>query len=906
MSDPRGSNFRLHALVAALAALPAGSLLAQDAATPAATEPQRIVITGSNIKRIDTEGVLPVQVITAEDIRRTGYSTVTDVLRSLPASAAGGLSDSNGSASFSTGASSISLRGLGSQATLVLLNGRRIAPFAPADPNFGQASAVNIDALPLEVIERIEILRDGASAIYGSEAIAGVVNVITRQEYQGGLASLSATANDRGNYRSQNAALTFGFGDFGADRFNVFASAEFEHRTRTGFRDVDDWLIDQRFANSPIYRTGQSLFSSYSPSGNYYDAVFDPATQGSAIYYAFREPAPGCPASQIDANGACRFDIWPYADIIPKSDRFNLFVRGTAAFTPELTGFAEVAYNRTKTRFSGPPQIYGDFGSWFASATGQVVNVPEVLPPGHPNNPTGDYIGYRHRFTEVGPTDNTVDSDALRVVAGLQGSAGGWDYEGAFTYSVNNFESTNLNQIRRSVLTEGIQNGTYNFLDPSAGAISPDDLRIDSTDKAKSSYTGIDFKGSRELTKLGGGPLAIAIGGEYRREKRSTTPDVNKETGEVVGFGNAAADGSRNVQTLYSELSIPFVKNVEVQLAGRVDHYSDYGTSTNPKVAASWKIAPTFSVRGSYETGFRAPSLTEIAKSDVAAFSTVTDPKRCIDGDEDDCALSIGVLIASNPNLKPEKSRGINVGFVWEPAPAFSTSIDYFQIKRRNEVDTLSETEILANEDSSDPRYAGRVKRGPPDPGNPDQPGRIQSITTGYFNLGTTEVAGLDIDARLKSRIGEWGALSLLGQFTYYTKYEQSSAPGEPMIDYLGYFNQPRMRGSLSFIWDYNDFSTALTGNFVSGYKTYNPKEVDEEQCDGALLVGICDVGAWQTFDLALAYNGFRNLGLSLVVKNLADRKPPVDPNFYFGPYFNNDFHNPTGRLYTLSATYKF
>ncbi len=903
-----GPPARLSIVTAAVWSLSAGAVHAQTtpAAGTTAEAPQRITITGSNIKRIDSEGVAPLQVITADDIKRSGLTTITDVLRSISSAAGGGLTDTSGSASFSAGASSVSLRGLGSAATLVLLNGRRVAPFAPADPNFGQASAVNLDALPFDVIDRIEVLKDGASAIYGSEAIAGVVNIITKQDFNGGFVQATGATNERGNYQSSSFSITAGVGDLAQDKYNVFATLEYLKRDRTSFESEQDWLIDKRFTASPFFRTGDPLFSSY--AGNYYNAVFDPSTLGSAFYYEFLGPSDNCPAEQIDAGGRCRFNIWPYQDIIPKSERLNFFSRGTLAINANLSAFAEVAYNKVKSSFSSAPQVYGDFGSWFASGTGQIVNIPEVLPPGHPSNPTGDYIGYRHRFTEVGPANATVDLSALRIVAGLTGTTAAWDWEAAFAYSDNKSSATNFNQIRTSAITDGVINGTYNFLDPESGVLKPADLRIDTTDKAKSSYYMLDLKGSRELMQMPGGPLALAAGIEVRREDRSTTPDVAKEIGEVVGFGTAAADGTRNVYSGYAELSVPITSTLEAQLAARMDRYSDYGSSVNPKLGLSWKAAPELRLRGSYQTGYRAPSLTEIAKSDVSAFTTILDPKRCVTGLEDDCGgTNIGIFIASNPDLKPEKSRGYNFGIILEPMKDLSTSIDYFRIERRNEVDTLSLDEIITNEDSTDPKYAGRITRGPADPNDPTgRPGPIQTITTGYFNLGKTVVAGIDVDARFTQRLAEYGKLTYNAKATLYTVYKGSSDAVSPLVSSLGYNNTPRTRASYGVDWEYADFTTSLRINHVGKYKTYNPIEFDAEQCDAATLLAICQVGAWETVDIGVGYTGFKNMEIQFGIENVGGKRPPVDPNTYSLPAFNADFHNPFGRAYTLSIRYDF
>jgi iron complex outermembrane recepter protein len=227
-------------------------------------------------------------------------------------------------------------------------------------------------------------------------------------------------------------------------------------------------------------------------------------------------------------------------------------------------------------------------------------------------------------------------------------------------------------------------------------------------------------------------------------------------------------------------------------------------------------------------------------------------------------------------------------------------------LERRNQVDTLSLDEIIANEDSPDPKYAGRIQRGAPDPNNPTLPGRIQTISTGYFNLGKTKVAGIDLDLRVTHRLAEYGKLNASAQYTHYTKYKQSTNPDDPLISYLGFDDQPRTRGRLGATWEYADFTAGLAYNYVSKFKTYDPIEVDPDQCDATPLLGICTVGAWESYDLALSYTGLKDMEFSLVVQNLGDKKPPVDPNAYSTPAFNTDFHNPYGRYYTLSFKYQF
>lgn len=235
----------------ATASLLAGQAMAQTPDPVAPQKIEKIQVTGSNIKRVDAETVSPIQVITAEEIKRSGKQTITEILRTLPSNGTGGLNDITGSNSFSSGASTVSLRGLGSAATLVLLNGRRIAPYGLSDPNFGQGAATNLDSLPLDAIDRVEILKDGASAIYGSEAIAGVVNIILRRDFKGATVNVRGSTNYSGLYNSGTVAGSLGFGDLAADRYNVFVNVEGFHRERVGFRDAEEFLNRGEFLIPP-------------------------------------------------------------------------------------------------------------------------------------------------------------------------------------------------------------------------------------------------------------------------------------------------------------------------------------------------------------------------------------------------------------------------------------------------------------------------------------------------------------------------------------------------------------------------------------------------------------------------------------------------------------------------------
>jgi iron complex outermembrane recepter protein len=908
-----------HALISALVISPLA--FAQQTPAPTPQKIEKIEVTGSNIKRVDAETAAPVQIITAEEIRRSGKQTVTELLRELPINAAGGLTELTGSGSFSAGAASASLRGLGSSATLVLLNGRRIAPYGLADPNFGQAGAVNLNAIPLDVVERIEILKDGASAIYGSEAIAGVINIILRKDYKGGQVALFAATNKEGKYNNQTFTSTFGLGDLTKDRYNVFGNVEIYRQEAVRFREVDSFLNRDQFRT--VYGTGL-ISSAYSPFLTYLNngagqSIPSAGTTCPAenrvpnVYNGFN--ITGTPV----ANGgtACVYDNIARAEIVPKIKRESVFFRGTADFNASLSGFAEGSFTHSNTFFSGFPQAVGQgTGATFNPSTGRLNPAPTQLAVGHPNNPYTVPVFVRARFDAIGTQDNEVDSKTTRIVSGLKGALGTFDYETAFLYNRTEQDTTNYNAINYSALVRAFSANGFNFLNPEAGAVKPGDLRVNAKDNARSTFKVIDFKTSGEIGQLPGGAASIAAGVEYRKEDRLVTPDALKLVGGIFGRGVATANGSRNVSTVFTEFVLPVFKNVEIQAAGRYDRYSDYGNSLTPKFSATWAATPTLKFRGSLASGFRAPSLTEISRSSTSGFfNGVDDPRRCLrPAVTAGCGLSIPGLIVAFPEIKPEKAKSRTAGFIFEPTKDSSISIDYFSIERRNEITFLSLNEILLNEGSTDPRYANRVVR---DPANvsanvPNDPGAILFISTGFANLGGTKVRGVDIDARHRLALGDMGRLDISFNATNYIDQRGSGAPGQPLESFSGFRNAPEWRAQLRGSWQIGNWTNTGIVNYLGSYKPFGNPATQTAGTQAAIrdcgnpagtYLGVCTVREYVTIDLGTEYNGFKNIRLSATVRNIANERPSLDP---LARPFNTIWYQPQGMNFILGGRYEF
>ena len=919
------NNIKQRALVAALAAIGVATVgLAHAQQTSAKVE--KIEVTGSNIKRVDAEGTAPITVITAEEIRQSGKQTVTELLRELPINATGGLTELSGSNSFSAGAASISLRGLGSTATLVLLNGRRIAPFSPNDPNFGQSGVVNLNAIPIDVIERIEILKDGASAIYGSEAIAGVVNIILRKDYKGGQVGGNATQNIEGLYKTYTAVGTIGFGDLAKDKFNVFLNVEGHKRDRVMIRQADRFLNRQEFRDNGFVWVPSSAFSPFITYISNAAGLTGPTA------------GPGCPAANVISSVTfigvpgtqCLYDQFQNIAFTPDVKRNSAFARGTIDVSATTSVFAELNFVDQNSYYPGGAMVagQGSTGPTVNGLTGQVQFPPSRLAVGHPNNPFAVPVLARVRFDGVGQRNTELDNKSTRALVGVKSNIGTWDVESAFLYDKNTIDWRTYNQVRYDMVIRGFDANGFNFTSPNTGGVTADMLRINLLDKGESKYSIWDVKGSSEIGKLAGGVVSLALGAEYRRESRIFTPDRNTLNGNSFQLGASSTDGTRTVSSAYAELNLPVLKNVEVQLAGRFDRYSDYGNSRTPKIAASWAALSSLKFRGSYASGFRAPSLAEISKSSTTAFTTVNDPLRCRPASAPTstagCSASIGLLLQANPNLTPETSKTYSAGFVWGPTTAWSISADYFSITRTNEVSLLSVADILNNEGSTNPLYANRIIRdrtqitlGPGTAGIPipNDPGVLVYVRSGFANNGQTTVRGFDLDSRYQISLGSAGRLTLATSATRYTDNRGSGVTGDPQISNLGFYNSPTWRGNVRATWQVGDWTSTGVVNYVGRFKSYfNPEALSAasatlaQNCGAPsgsasfpTYLGRCAVKEYVTIDLGTEYRGFKNWRINATIRNIANERPSFDPRTR---PINNAWYQPQGMNFILGARY--
>lgn len=884
-----------------------------EAAEPAKLE--RILVTGSNIRRVDAETALPVQVITAEDIRRSGKASVTEVLQTLSANGANGLTDANSFNSFAYGAAGISLRSLGPTATLVLVNGRRVVPYSVPDINNGRTNFVNIDAIPSAAIQRIEVLKDGASAIYGSDAMAGVVNLILRSDFQGAEAGAQMRTSVDGGFGTQSAAVTVGRGDLMRDGWNWMATLDLFHRDEVMLRDVADRVIDPRHRDTSFYYTGRPGTSRFSPTPNYYGGVsFDDQSGASFVNTRSGRASPNCPADQrwafnstfTPALNLCGYSYWTdAAQYVSPQQRTAVFSRAELALGSGTSLFGELSLNRLTNHQRDWAVPFGaGLGATPNGRDGGVAFVPQYLPAGHPNNPfPGQPAGITYSFADVGKQGIDVTNQSGRLLVGVRGATSGWEWETALMHAQDTAEVSYLNRISLPVLRDAVLNGTYDFEHPSQGKVTAAQLRINPIDHGRASFTMVDAKVSGEIGRLPGGPIAVAAGAEARHEERNYYPDDRIYSGGVYLQVAGRTEGSRNVMSAFTELSLPFTKTLQSQLALRADHYSDYGSSVTPKLALAWTPVRQLKLRGSVSRGFRAPSLNESASSDTPLFSSVDfDPLRCGQFNVDCDGYNNSGVVKANKDLKPERSTAYALGLVAEPLRDMSLTVDYWEFRRKNEITFVDQQLLIDNEGSSNPLYAGRVHRLPLDTESvPGQSiaGRISTVDQLYLNQGRTQVRGVDVTLDSRLPLPGTAPLRVRVDMTYVDRFRVQSTQDAAWEVRTGTLGNPRLRGSVNVGWSPGPWDLNAAINHLSGFASTQAGQT----CTGTRYLGSCNVAPYTTLDLAAAYSAGKDWTVRVNLLNATNARMPFTPT---APTGNTYWYSPAGRQLAVSARHTF
>lgn len=836
------------ALFASAATLVSGNAIAQETETDAKTL-DRVEVTGSRLKRAEIEGATPVVVIDRATIDRSGDVSVAEVLRDSSFASFGNVKPASGSTAQSL--ATINLRGLDSGRTLVLIDGHR----APTNP-MSASSGADLNSIPLAAVERIEILSDGASAVYGSDAIGGVVNVILRKDFNGvelryGVGQTKIQGGD-----TEDASVVFGLSN---DRGHLLGGVSTSSRDMVYTRDqiggdslgVSTYGNNYRVYNSPTL------------------ADFDASTHTVGPRTAY----PGFDCTQngfwVTASGSCSFDFNSVAANEAQTKNKAIFARGDYQINDDWTVYTTATFTKITS-----------FGR-YAPTPGAVWVDSESLNDPVPGDGYGAYV--YHRFAAAGNRDTTTDATNGDFLLGFQGQL-------TDTVSVDfglRRTQYDYNEFGRGFIVtrlaeQAIANGTYDLRDP-FGA-DPDVLKgITATLARQSQWKTHELfaTASFDVFEMGGGASTAVVGAEYRKDMYFDKYDPLSESGQILGSSGNSSGGERELHSAYFEWLFPFTSSFDITVAGRYDMYSDYGNDFSPKIAARWQPIDNLTFRASYGEGFRAPQLDILTANTTFSAESVFDLDTFVaqGGDPADYpdTTQVDTHIVSNHQLTSEQSKQWSAGVVYDPFDWLDVSLDYYNIEIEDKITYVSaQTIIDRNNDPSlgnIPAGLGLVR----DPVSNE----ILDVTTGYANEGKLKTNGLDLRINTKFDLGAAGRLSNQLAVSYINSYKIDQ------FEYIGNLGQPQWRAGLNNTWDYGDLSVSWNVNYIDG----------QEDSTG-------QVGGYATNDLQFSYKTPWNSTVAIGANNVGDRYPELVG--YDNRPWNFNLYDAYGRTIYFRYTQQF
>jgi iron complex outermembrane receptor protein len=887
-----------------------------DTTGTSADAPQKVYITGSSVKHIQGETSLPVQIITRQDIDRTGATTTTELLNSISAASSSGNTNPASNTLGVNMMSGASLRGLGYQRTLVLLNGRRVAN------NAMDGGGVDLETIPLSAVDRVEILEDGASAVYGADAVGGVINFILKKDYQGVEGSVYGTGTQHGGSAGSRANLTMGTGDLVEDKYNMFVTLEAGHDNSLNYTSRPQFntlLLPPSYG--PLNANGLGRYTNLataSTPGNAYS--LDGTVAGNPS-----NPNCTAPNTYPNTDGTCLYDFGPFGQILPATTKYSLVSRMTFKTDNETEYYIETSLSRNS-------YVYGNYPT-FADGSNTTADgtfpgfTPFTVNPGQQYYPTqwaannglsGQPIAFQSFLDELGPSTGQAVNDQYRLVLGTTGTAGGWDYDTGLNlnhaYSASYFTSGVVDTQKFYNLT---LSGLYNPFGPQSpaglAALQATQFNGNLT-RANANVESWDLKLSRSLAKLPAGTVDFAVGTEFRRETLNQDYSPEWALGELMNYGGtgaAATPAPRMIKSLSAEVNVPILKNLEADVSARDDHYSTFGNTVNPKVSFKWQPVETLMLRGSWGTGFRAPSMTDTSTPPTYGYTPIafSDPIRCPGGNPvsyaspiADCNNFFQELYYGNSNLQPEKSRQSTLGIMYEPTKNLTLGVNYFHIDIKNAIQLNGLPPQLAFDPATAAQYSYMLVRFPST--TPGQVGSINYVDTPSINEGGWDLSGADLTGEYTFPESEIGKFSVKTNGTYYQKfniimtgYGTTGVAGTDNPLGLGVIN--RWHQYLALNWVKGDLDLTLDSTYWSGYQDYNPYSYY-----GLTSTGTPNVASYTLFDLTGEYKVSKNLSLSGGIKNLFDRLPPYTNAYAYG--WNPALADPRLRSFWVSGNYSF
>lgn len=923
---------------------------------------ERVEITGSGIKRVQNEGALPVQIVTRQDIERAGIVSAEQLVMELSVNG-NGLDNlaSNGDVAAgvsrgNNGASAANLRGQGSNATLILVNGRRIAAHGL------NGGVVDLNSIPIAAIERVEVLKDGASALYGTDAIGGVMNFILRKDVTGLTLSAFTDVTEAGGGNITRFSAVGGWGNLARDRYNVMASLSYtkNEALRGDQRDFVNTFqpdrglsVDTRgtpYATAFTLSTVRTALSSRNAAGTLVNGT-GPTRPGetvamNGINVLDLPGQAGC--NSIDGMAAyderlwatpsakygCAWDTGRAAAIQQPVENLSAVARASFKLNDSLTLFGEFigADVTTKKTFS-PNQISSStastnpFFNLLYPSTGSAYNtvfnaLVSVFPTIEENR--GQGIAYRWRCMPCGPREIETTAETRRFLVGGEGVFGTWDYKFGVSQATSDTKSLlGGGYYFNDKFVPLLRSGLLNPFLPAGQSQTPEAMAALAAASAtgttlyggKYTTTQADISASGPIFKLPAGDVMAAVGVDVRQEKYQFTGNATDIATQRNIF-NAPFDSvndlngvKRDIKAAYAEVLVPITKSLEVTGAVRYDDYSGFGGTTNPKVTFRWVPVQQVLVRGSYNTGFRVPTFGQLfygVTQSPYSGKDLADPAKCPSGvvsaTVPGCeSITPSIYTGGKPDLGPETAKQHSVGLVIDPTPWLSANADYWEVRRSGTIYDIPLTTLLSNANLFPDRFLR------------DASGALVGIDRRWVNAGETITKGLELGARASTSV--WGGkLSAKIDGTYMIERKSRVITSAPFgSNEVGRFSRSgdiplRWKHVASISFEKGPWTGTLTQIFSTGY--YD-----------AVLPGVANgtivppnwsakTGDVSRFNVSLTYSGIKNLGVTLGVKNILNTDPPFsaayDGNTGAGSSWEPRVADPRGRAYTLLATYSF
>ncbi|MBM7073311.1 TonB-dependent receptor [Shewanella sp. 202IG2-18] len=885
--------------------------VAQAAGESGDSSVERIQVTGSRIKRTDLESANPVTVLDASDLSNQGFTNVQDALENL--SATTGAVTTQSVHGFTPAATAISLRGAGANRTLTLINGKRLNQYPRALG--GTSNFVDTSSIPLDAVQRIEVLQSGASAIYGADAVGGVVNIILKRDFDGFAAKYRRAGTTEGGGGSDKVSISMGSS---SDRGNVSNFTEFSSNEQLKANERANFGINTD-------KVPYSPFSSYSS----YGARIAGGPVGSDVRQLTPEQCQNLGLFYDVANKRCGYDRSMQRDLAPESTRFNNTTLFNYELMDDLTMVGRLDFSKTKSTTRIEPSSSDNIDVKVSGGELDVSQVRSGLDDSEANRFTkhfddktsalngdfanaadGDYY-YIRRLNGLGQRVGETNGENYYGSLGLEGSLGdnySWDVSGNYGKSyidVYNHGYTTYQKMFDYVTAGDNGNSLLSNIPDDALAqmsYSPYQRADSSLLNFQANITGPAFELFNDQE------ADFAFGAEWSKQDYNANSDSESMLGNVVGTGGSSGQGDRRFWATYGELKVPVLDELTFDLAARYDRYSDFGGNVTPSIAVEYRPTDEWLLRGSWNRVFRAPDMQRVYGNPTQGFSTVVDFKKCEElggipntSYPDDpqkntvCnELHINSTTGANPDLKPEKGYTANIGAVYG-GDQLSASVDLWQWKLDDMVNQVSASR-QAREYAA---YESTITR--------DASGTITHIQSTALNLSYQEVRGIDAELGYDFDLNSLGELKLIGRSTYLLKSESQLDSVSPVDDDIDDGGLPKLKGNIVATWNYGDFTTALSGYYTGRHHGVNYKSFKEsaEENNEKFKESDYEVGSYFRWNLTGTYHYNDDIDFQTGLLNMFNRGPNFDPTDSSWPHYERSLFNAVGRQWFIEASVK-